>query len=149
MMFWGNYIKTPCEQCGTSHWAFAGTSSRGTRTLCRSCARAPSLTGSSVATDAVANVAAGTSTYQQTVLMQQSQSFQRLPAARQGHAWRAPSRAQSSEMLELHRDMEVFRQLDEVHRAWQTRTPRKGGQLRLQRTIRPDALLSAPESNEW
>merc|ERR1719410_2970292 len=56
MMFWGNYIKTPCEQCGTSHWAFAGTSSRGTRTLCRSCARAPSLTGSSVATDAVANV---------------------------------------------------------------------------------------------
>mmetsp|Transcript_102278 Transcript_102278/g.203035 ORF Transcript_102278/g.203035 Transcript_102278/m.203035 type:complete len:202 (-) Transcript_102278:32-637(-) len=148
-MPWGNYIKKPCEQCGSPHWAFAGTSNSGTRTLCRPCARAPSLTGPSVATAAAANVAAGISTNHQTVQMRQSQSFQRLPAARQGHAWRAPAWAQREEMREIHRDMEAIRQLEEVHRYWQTRTSGRGGQVRLQRTIRPDALLPAPASNGW
>mmetsp|Transcript_29076 Transcript_29076/g.56182 ORF Transcript_29076/g.56182 Transcript_29076/m.56182 type:complete len:218 (+) Transcript_29076:172-825(+) len=164
-MPWGNYLKTPCEQCGTLHWALVGASSGGTRARCRMCARAPSLTSSTVATAAAAGPVAARPARNQTMTMQRSHSFQRAPAARQAQLWRVAARAQNSETagslvqgrlreLQLRefiaRDNEMFHQLDAAHSAWQTRSARStGSQLRPRRTIRPNALLPAPESNDW
>lgn len=167
-------MKTPCEQCGTSYWALAGTSSSGTRSLCRSCARVPSLAvGSTAATAAAPGPVAGRmSVRNQMVQAQRFQAFQRVPA-RPSQVRRPSARATSetlgssvqSRLRELQfreltpRDYEMLRQLDETQRpqhasgglasssGWQ---PSSHGQWRQQRiAIRPDALLPAPESNGW
>jgi len=172
-MPWGNYLKTPCEQCGTSYWALAGSSSSGSRNLCRSCGRIPSSAGSSVVTAAAAGSVAGRTSVRNQMQAQRFQAFQRVPA-RQNQVRRATTRAQTSETVEsavqsrlrelqfrelTPRDYEVLRQLDEAHSrrhvtqglsASSGAQPWSNGQWRQQRTaMRPTALLPAPESDGW
>jgi len=166
-MPWGNYRKTPCEQCGTSYWAAAGAASSGARNLCRSCARGQSSAGPTLATatggTALEPVVGRTSLRDHMAQAQRLQVLQRVVPS-------LPSHLRDLQFRELTpEDYEVLQQLDEVNarsngpavmglfdssgadlaaiNRWQ---PSSNGQWRPQRTaMRPNALLPAPESGDW
>lgn len=193
-MPWGNYRKTPCDQCGTSFWTSTAALGSGTRNLCRSCSRDSSSGVSSLTAAAALGpaVSSRTSVREQMLQAQRFHSFQRAASTRQTHMQRMTARAQPSEtgvaslsrrLRELQfreltpEDYEVLQQLDEAVRqqraheegtgssgsvsslfdpngagpaaanSWQSRS---NGQWRLQpASIRPNALLPAPESGDW
>lgn len=127
-MPWGNYRKTPCEQCGNSFWTLAAALGSGTGNVCRSCSRGPSSGGSVVATaSAMGPVAGRTSVRDQMVQAQRLHAFQRAAAARQRAAARAlhsemagsslSSRMRALQFRDLTpEDYEVLQQLDEAQR---------------------------------